>query len=115
MAVSVVLLNKWLINLIGINGAALATFIVMAVYSFVKIVFIQSKLKIQPFEVNTIKILLLIGSFYFIFGFWNFELHPVFNIFFKSIFIVVSYLFFVRKFHISKDITVEFNKFFNRK
>ena len=115
MALSVIGLNKWLIDLIGIDGAALATLIVMAVYSLIKIVFIQLKLKIQPFEVNTLKIMGLIGGLYFVFSFWNFESHPMLNILFKSILIVISYLFLVRKFHISKDVTSQFNKFFNRK
>jgi O-antigen/teichoic acid export membrane protein len=115
MAVSVIWLNKWLIELIGINGAAVATLIVMAVYSIIKTVFIMFKLKIQPFGVNTLKILLLIGIMYFVLSFWNFEIHPILNILLKSIVIVGSYLVFIRGFHISEDVTLQFNKFLNRK
>ena len=37
MAISVIFLNKWLINLIGMDGAALSTLIVMLSYSVIKI------------------------------------------------------------------------------
>ncbi|MFA5299803.1 MAG: oligosaccharide flippase family protein, partial [Lutibacter sp.] len=56
MAISVIVLNKWLIELIGINGAAIATLIVVVVYSVVKIIYLKSKLNIQPFNFNTIKL-----------------------------------------------------------
>ena len=43
MALSVIVLNRWLIGLIGINGAALATLIVVLVYGIIKIIFIKSE------------------------------------------------------------------------
>ena len=57
MAVTVIFLNKWLIDLIGIDGAALATLIVVFMYSTIKIFYIKAKLKIQPFQLTTIKLL----------------------------------------------------------
>ena len=114
MAVTVIFLNKWLISLIGIDGAALATLIVVFIYSFVKIFYIKAKLKIQPFELDTIKILALISIVYAGFYFWNLPFHPIVNIGIKSGIIVFIYAFFVNKFHISKDITSLVFKYFNR-
>jgi len=115
MAVTVIFLNKWLISLIGIDGAALATLIVVFIYSFVKIFYIKAKLKIQPFELDTIKILALISIVYAGFYFWNLPFHPIVNIGIKSGIIVFIYAFFVNKFQISKDITSLVFKYFNRK
>ena len=71
MALSVIVLNRWLIGLIGINGAALATLIVVLVYGIIKIIFIKSKLNIQPFSRNTIKVLVVIMTIYFVINFFR--------------------------------------------
>lgn len=104
MAISVILLNKWLIKTIGINGAALATLIVVIVYSIYKIVYIKSKLRIQPFSLKTIKLLLIIFGMFALFYFWNFSFNPLINIALKSLIVVVLYLILVKKTTISKDI-----------
>ncbi len=115
MAFSVILLNKWLINQIGINGAALATLIVVFVYSLIKIIYIKSKLKMQPFGLNTLKVLLIIGSIYALFYFWNFELHPVLNIIVKSGIVIISYLICIKQFNISEDLSSLVAKFVRKK
>lgn len=104
MAISVVILNKWLISLMGIDGAALATFIVIILYSVIKIFYIKSKFKIQPFDISTIKLLLLISGLFIAFYFWNFTFYPLINIVIKSVIITVLYSVFIKKLHISKDI-----------
>ena len=111
MAISVILLNKWLINLIGINGAALATLIVVIVYSIFKILYIKSKLKIQPFGFNTIKILIVVLGVFALFYFWNFSLHPMLNIALKSIMIGVVYIVLIKKLNISQDINTILAKY----
>jgi len=105
MALTVIFLNKWLINEIGINGAALATLIVVFVYSLIKIIYINSKLKMQPFGWNTFKVLLIIGAIYTLFYFWNFDLHPILNMSIKSGIVIISYLFCVKQFNISEDLS----------
>lgn len=104
MAVSVILLNKWLIQLIGINGAALATFIVVFMYSIVKIVYILAKIKIQPFSLNTLKLLLSVLLLYVIFYFWNFNFHPILNIILNSTLIIIMYFLVMHKMKLSKDL-----------
>lgn len=115
MAVTVIFLNKWLISLIGIDGAALATLIVVFLYSFVKIFYIKAKLKIQPFQLNTIKILVLISIIYIGFYFWNFPFPPIVNIILKSGVVVVIYALLVNKFNISEDMSSLVFRYFKRK
>jgi ABC-type xylose transport system permease subunit len=102
-------------DLIGINGAALATLIVVLLYSIVKISYIKAKLKIQPFQLNTLKVLVLISAVYAGFYFWNFSYHPFVNIGLKSIAIVLIYGFIINRFHISQDISSLVMKYFKRK
>jgi len=104
MAISVILLNKWLINIIGINGAAIATLIVVVVYGIFKIIYIKIKLKIQPFSIQTIKIIVVVLTMFTSFYFWTFSFHPILNIVLKSILVGILYLFLIKKLHISKDI-----------
>lgn len=104
MAISVIFLNKWLINLIGINGAAVATLIVVVVYSLTKIIYLKGKLNIQPFDGNTIKLAVIILAIFAAFYFWNFNFHPIINIGIKGIIISVLYFLLINKMHISKDI-----------
>jgi O-antigen/teichoic acid export membrane protein len=114
MAISVIILNKWLINLIGINGAALATFLVVFLYSFIKIFYIKSKFKIQPFGINTVKIMFVIFAVYIGFYFWDFEFHPIVNMLLKSIAITLIYVIFVKILKVSKDLNLLINKFTNK-
>lgn len=104
MAISVIVLNKWLIDLIGINGAAIATLIVVVVYSVVKIIYLKAKLNIQPFDRNSIKLGIIISVLFAAFYFWNFNFHPIINILLKSVLISLLYFLFINKWHISKDI-----------
>ncbi|WP_457615826.1 oligosaccharide flippase family protein [Lutibacter sp.] len=109
MAISVIILNRWLITLMGINGAAIATLIVVIVYSMIKLLYIKMKLKIQPFNKQTLKIIgvlsIIFGSFYF----WNFSFHPLVNILIKTVLISVSYILLVKKLAISAEISTLLN------
>ena len=111
MALSVIVLNKWLIAWIGINGAALATLIVVLIYSTIKILFIKAKLKIQPFGLNTFKLLCIVSFIFFAFYFWNFSFHPAINIILKCMIIGVLYVILVKNFKISEDINSLISKY----
>ncbi len=111
MAISVIVLNKWLIELIGINGAAIATLIVVVVYSIVKIIYLKTKLDIQPFDFNTIKLGVIILVIFAVFYFWNFNFHPIINIGLKSVIIATLYILLIHKGHISKEINSFMTKY----
>ena len=115
MAISVIFLNKWLINLIGINGAAIATLIVVVFYSLFKIAYIQTKLKIQPFGFNTLKILIVVLGLFLVFYFWNFSFHPLVNIILKCLIISAIYIILIKKLKISEDINELLTKFLSTK
>ncbi len=111
MAISVILLNRWLIVLMGINGAALATLLVVVVFSGVKVVYVLFKLKMQPFTVGTLKIVALALLVFLAFNFWNFPFHPIANIVLKTVLVSTIYLFLVIKLKISRDIQEVFKNY----
>ena len=114
MAATVIGLNKWLISLIGIDGAALATLIVTILYSVIKIFYIQAKFKIQPFTIKTLKIGGIIAIVFFIFYFLNFNFHPIVNMLLKGVLITILYLIMIKKFHISKELDTLLVNYLNK-
>ena len=52
MAVCVVFLNRLFIEIMGIQGAALATLLVVFVFSFLRVWYVNQKLSMQPFELR---------------------------------------------------------------
>jgi O-antigen/teichoic acid export membrane protein len=115
MALSVILLNHWLISIMGINGAALATLVVVVIYGVIKIMFIKTKLNLQPFTIKTIKLILVITVLYIGFGYLNFNFNPLLTIILKSLIIGLLYLIVVKKLKISNDISELISKYLIRK
>ncbi len=115
MALSVILLNKWLIHELGIDGAALATLIVVLVFSTFKILYVQRKLKMHPFSEKTIKVLVLIGILYASFYFLDFGLHSILNIGLKSILITILYIIIIYKLNISEEVNNLLNRYLIKK
>jgi len=112
MAITVVVLNNWLIQLIGIKGAALSSLIVVVLYTIIKIGYINLKFNIKPFSLQTVKLLCLISCIFILFYFWNFSFHPLLNIFLKVILITILYVFLIKKMNISEDINMLFKTYF---
>jgi len=104
MAISVYFLNDYLIDLYGINGAAISTLIVLIFFTILKVLYINYKLKIQPYNYNTIKIIAVILSIFYGFSFFQFDLHPLIDISIKSILISVVYALLVYFLKLSKTI-----------
>jgi O-antigen/teichoic acid export membrane protein len=92
MAVSVYFLNDYLIDLYGINGAAISTFIVLLIFTVLKIIYIRYKVKLQPFNFNSIKIFTSILLIYFFNSYINLELSPLIEIIIRSIIILITYV-----------------------
>jgi len=53
-----VVMNYWLISKQGIVGAALATLLSLTLYNLIKLLFIYMKMGLQPFSLNTLKIVI---------------------------------------------------------
>jgi len=111
MALSVYYLNLWLIDLIGINGAALSTLIVIFVFNILKIWYVKRTFNMIPFTVNTYKLLLVLVLFFSAFYFWHFSFHPVVNILLKSTLITLLYLIVIKKIVISEEINNILDKY----
>jgi O-antigen/teichoic acid export membrane protein len=71
-------LNLILIPKYGIEGAAIASFLAMLIFNISKFLFVWIKFKIQPFSINTLKFLAIVGVV--LFG--NRLLPPLENVFF---------------------------------
>jgi O-antigen/teichoic acid export membrane protein len=112
MAFSVYYLNLWMIELIGINGAALSTLIVIVIFNILRIWYVKNKFNILPFNNKTLKLILILIGVFIIFYFWNFSFHSVINIILKTILITVVYIFLIKKFQISKEINELINRYF---
>jgi len=104
MAFSVIILNYYLIDLISIEGAALSTLIVVFVFNTIKLLYVKIKFDLYPFTSKSGVLLLLLGTFYGLFFFWDFSYHPLINIILKSTLISILYLGSIYKLHISKEI-----------
>lgn len=111
MAFSVIVLNKYLIDLLGIKGAALATLIVVIVFGLVKILYLKRKLKMLPYSKNTKKVIALIGILFLSFYFINFDLHPLLNILMKSSIVISIFIFVIIKLRLSDDINKLIRRF----
>lgn len=102
MAVSVYFLNDYLIDLYGINGAAISTFIVLLIFTVLKIIYIRFKVKLQPFNFNSIKIFTSILLIYFFNSYINLELSPLIEIIIRSVIILITYFIIIYFFGLSK-------------
>ncbi|MEM8928417.1 MAG: oligosaccharide flippase family protein [Bacteroidota bacterium] len=115
LALTTILLNLWLIPLLGIEGAALASFSAIFLFNCIKMVFVKVKFGLLPFGRGTFKIfatLLLMG---FLFWQLNFPFHPMLNIVLKSTVMVVMYLGILYRFDISEDVSGVISRFLRRR
>ncbi|MCM2302463.1 MAG: oligosaccharide flippase family protein, partial [Flavobacteriaceae bacterium] len=110
MALTVIFLNKWLIGLMGIDGAAIATFLVVFIFNTIKIVFIKAKYGVQPFSMNSAKLVFLTIVMLFIFFKVEFNFNPFISIILKSGIIGFLYVGIVYFWKIS----AEFNGFIDK-
>lgn len=111
MALSVVFLNHWLINIYQMNGAAMSTLFVILFFNTAKVIYVKMKFQIVPFTKKTLLMLLVIIIFYGAFNFWNFDFHPITSILLKSGLLTICYVFVVYKLAISEEVNKQFLRF----
>jgi O-antigen/teichoic acid export membrane protein len=112
MALSVIILNKILIELLGIEGAALATLIVVLIFGFIKIIYVRAKLRMHPYSESTKIVLIIIGILFFAFYFLKLPVNPLISIIIKSIIVTLLFLVLTIKFRLSEDINNLVRKLF---
>lgn len=114
MAVSVIVLNRVLINLLGIEGAALATLVVVIIFGVIKIIYVNKKLEMHPYSKNSMLILGIIGILFFTFYFIPVSINPVWSILLKSALLIIIYTVLIIKLHLSEDINNLLQKYFSK-
>ncbi|RYF93967.1 MAG: lipopolysaccharide biosynthesis protein, partial [Chitinophagaceae bacterium] len=92
LALVMVGLNLWLIPILGIDGAAIATLLSIAMYSLAKLLFVVKKMELYPFTMNTLHSFWVLVLTFVIFYFWDFPFHPAVNILLKSILVTLFFL-----------------------
>ncbi len=112
MSLTVVILNRILIDFMGIQGASLATLIVVALFSLLKIVYVNTKLQMQPFTRKTVILLLIITFLFLVFYFIDFPFNSYLNIFIKSILITSIFIFLIVKLKLSADMNQMIDRYF---
>ena len=115
LAFFAITLNRILIPVYGINGAAVATLISITLYSVAKLLFVVFKMKLYPFTIKNLYAF-LIGLFcFYIFYYWDFTYEsPISNIVLKSAMVSIVYLVLIYTTHLSQEINDLIDKTFNK-
>ena len=110
-AVLAVVLNLYLINELGIIGAAYATLIVIVLNNVAKILLIQFTFKINPFSNKTFFTLGIILLLYVLIPLIPLDFSPFLSLVIRSLVIVITFLIFSRVFKLTGDFQNVVNKF----
>ncbi|RIV30643.1 lipopolysaccharide biosynthesis protein [Flagellimonas lutimaris] len=105
LAALTILLNYLLIPKLGLEGAALASFVSIFIFNLVKLIFVRMKFGILPFSSATFKVFATLIMLAVLFDLLQFQFHPIINIGLKSLLIVVMYVGILYRFNISEDVT----------
>ena len=111
MAVSVVVLNRILIVYMGIQGAALATLIVVFIFSLLRIFYVNMKMKMQPFGSKTDLLLIVIAALFHVFYFIPLPFNAYLNILIKSCLVIAVFITLVIKLKLSAEMNQIFDKY----
>src|SRR5690606_10186021 len=79
------------IPLYQIDGAAIATLIAITLYSLAKLSFVVLKMKLFPFTMKTVYLMLISIIVFLVFYFWDFPYSPIVNIILKSVLLTAVY------------------------
>jgi len=105
LAALTILLNYLLIPKMGLEGAALASFVSIFIFNLVKVAFVKMKFGIMPFTSATFKVFATLVLLAVLFDLLQFQFHPIVNIGLKSLLVVVMYVGILYRFNISEDVT----------
>nr|WP_321412979.1 polysaccharide biosynthesis C-terminal domain-containing protein [uncultured Allomuricauda sp.] len=105
LAALTILLNYLLIPKLGLEGAALASFVSIFIFNLVKVVFVKIKFGMLPFTSATFKVFATLVLLAVLFDLLQFQFHPIINIGLKSLLVMVMYVGILYRFNISEDVT----------
>lgn len=115
LALMIILFNLWLIPLLGIEGAALASLLAMGIYNGIKLIYVRRWFRMQPFTLASLKILTLLILFGGLGIVIRFPFSPLVNIPLKSLLLAGGFLAVVYRLRISEDISEQLSSMFKRK
>jgi O-antigen/teichoic acid export membrane protein len=104
MALGVTALNLIWIPLYGIDGAALATFVVIGASVVLKMIYLYFKINAHPFSWNLCKALLVVALLFVAFQMLQFNMSPILQILLTSTLVSVLYVATVIQFKLSNDL-----------
>ena len=110
-----ILLNYLLIPVLGMEGAALASFVSIFVFNLTKLLFVKQKFGIQPITKSTFKALAVLVLLAVLFDMLQFPFHPILNILLKSALVVIMYVGILYRFDISEDVSGILSKWLKKK
>ena len=113
-AIIAVVLNFILIPEYGILGAAYATLFVIFLMNTLKLILVAYGLKIHPYSIESLKILLVIIVVYFLTKEINLEYTSFINLLIRSVLITLLYSTFSYIFGLTNDINTQINKYLDR-
>ena len=108
LALLIVLFNLWLIPALGMNGAALASLLAIAIYDSVKLYYVWLKFHIHPFTKGSLVVSVLLLVLGIIFYLLNFPFSPIWNILIKSALLLLVYFGILLKYKVSEDVSKVF-------
>ena len=114
LAIIAIITNSILIPIYGITGAALATLISICSYNLIRFMLVAIKLKIQPFSLNTLKVVFSLGLVYGINLLIPTFDHFLVDIAVKSSIILATYAFLILTLKPSENISELFESFKER-
>jgi O-antigen/teichoic acid export membrane protein len=104
LAIIAFAVNLYLIPIWGIVGSALATFISIAAYNLILVVFVKWKIGVQPFTKDTLTAILLLGLAYSCSLIIPVLPDPIIDIMIRSLAISTVFVFTIYRFKVSDDI-----------
>ena len=110
LALLTFLLNLWLIPLLGIEGAALASFIAIFLFNLFKMIFVKLKFGLLPFTKQSFVVLGVLGFLGILFSQLPFTFHPILNMVLKSVALSLVYLGILYRLKISEDVSAVLEK-----
>lgn len=113
-AITLILLNYFLIPIYGLNGAAMSYLITISFHLLLKGFFVWIKFKIQPFIKSHITLLFITTSVWLFAYLFGFDIHPAYNIAIRAILTTILFTLLIYKFNISQDINLLIRSTFER-
>ena len=114
LAALAIVTNLIFIPIYGFTGAAMATAISLLFYNILKYLFLKIRLRMEPFSVNTLKVLVIAAGCYFIIALIPQIPNALFDIIVRSVAITLIFGFTIYLTKVSEDVNVFVKNIWNR-